>query len=156
MTPQEALTRAKGRISALTTFRVEGSEMVTLSSVLAAMDTLIGEAGTPTPAGPPDISVAENPHGVVVGQVWADNDRRSNGRHVKVVRLLPAVAGEPHRRPKPARAEVHLCRADGVVIRTLGRPTGTTIRLDRFAPTSNGYRRVHDVDTAPNPLAVDQ
>lgn len=83
---------------------------------------------------------------VKVGQVWADADKRSAGRHVLVVALLPAVpAPDAHSRALPARAEVALCTASGRVIRTLaGKETRTKIRLDRFKPTANGYRLIQD------------
>lgn len=81
---------------------------------------------------------------VKVGQVWADNDKRSAGRHVKVVELLPPTLGAPHIQPKPARARVALCTASGEVIRVNGKATHTTIRVSRFRPTSTGYRLVKD------------
>lgn len=84
-------------------------------------------------------------HEVKVGQVWADNDKRSAGRHVLVVEILPAIPAEPHRLAVPARAKVVLCTADGTVIRVNGKDTRTKIRLDRFRPTSTGYRLVRDV-----------
>lgn len=73
------------------------------------------------------------PHEVKPGQVWADNDKRSKGRHVLVV----AVG-----KPGPLTALVVPCTQDG-------RQTGhrrTKIRLDRFKPTSTGYRFVKTVE----------
>ena len=69
------------------------------------------------------------------GQVWADNDRRSTGRRIKVL-------------------EVHREMADGtpfangyaIVQDASGRGRKTTIRLDRFRPTSSGYRLVENRD----------
>lgn len=63
------------------------------------------------------------------GQVWADNDRRSRGRTLKVVRvengraLCVVLTDGPH----PIRSAV-------------GRTVA--IKLDRFKPTSTGYRLV--------------
>lgn len=68
---------------------------------------------------------------VKVGQVWADNDKRSAGRHVKVIAIEVL-----HK-----QAVVRQCTADGQLI---GRRV-TRIRLDRFRPTSTGYRLVEDV-----------
>jgi hypothetical protein len=76
------------------------------------------------------------------GQVWADNDKRSTGRHVRVVEVdrthatveLVSQRGRPWsglRPGEPARAEP-------------GRRT--RIRLDRFKPTTTGYRLVRDVE----------
>jgi hypothetical protein len=67
---------------------------------------------------------------VKVGQVWADNDKRSEGRHVRVVAIERL-----HR-----RAVVRRCSSTGEF-------TGaqvTRIRLERFKPTSTGYRLVSD------------
>lgn len=63
---------------------------------------------------------------VKVGQVWADNDKRSEGRHVRVIAIEKL-----HR-----QAVVRPCSPTGDF-------TGhrvTRIRLDRFRPTSTGYR----------------
>lgn len=85
---------------------------------------------------------------VKVGQVWADNDKRSRGRHVLVVALLPAMPStDPHVRDTPARAEVVPCAPTGRIIRNgRGQATNTKIRLSRFRPSSTGYRLVRDVD----------
>ena len=56
------------------------------------------------------------------GQIWADNDKRSAGRRVTVTSV-----GQTH----------------ALVETSLGRQT--LIRLDRFRPTSTGYRLVKDV-----------
>lgn len=56
-----------------------------------------------------------NPYGVKVGQVWEDNDSRSN-RTVTVLRIVGDYAH---------------------VIASTGRRS--TIRLDRFKRTSTGY-----------------
>ena len=79
---------------------------------------------------------------VRVGQVWADLDKRSAGRHVKVVAIEDAKpAPDQHHRDVPARAVVVWCNPDG---RVHGREKRTRIRLDRFRPTSNGYQLVKD------------
>lgn len=65
-----------------------------------------------------------NPHNVKVGQIWADNDKRLNGRRIKVLEV-----GDTHA--------------------TVASPTGigphTKIRLTRFRPISTGYRLLEDV-----------
>ena len=63
-----------------------------------------------------------NPHGVKVGQVWQDNDARSGGRQGRVLEVT-----ETH-----ARVEWYS-------------GTSTKVRLDRFKPTSTGYRLIKDV-----------
>jgi hypothetical protein len=73
---------------------------------------------------------------VRVGQVWADSDKRSAGRHL----LVDLIVGD--------KARVLLCTADGQVIRANGKATVSAIRLDRFRPTSTGYRFVRDVLTS--------
>ena len=60
--------------------------------------------------------------GVKVGQVWQDVDDRMNGRRIKVVRLEGRHA---------------ICDVVGA-----GRQT--KIRLDRFRPTSTGYRLIEE------------
>lgn len=65
------------------------------------------------------------------GQVWADNGKRSAGRHVKVLQI------------DGRRARVVACRADGEVV---GRPRETFITLVRMRPTSTGYRLVQDAE----------
>jgi hypothetical protein len=70
------------------------------------------------------------------GQIWQDCDPRSYGRH-----LLVETIEEPAGRA-PARAVVLLVGANGDVH---GRERRTRIKLDRFRPTSNGYRLIRDV-----------
>ena len=60
---------------------------------------------------------------VKVGQVWADNDSRGFSRHIKVVAIQDGKA----------------------LVQSLGTNWMTRIRLDRFKPTSTGYRLVEDV-----------
>lgn len=68
---------------------------------------------------------------VRVGQVWRDNDPRSAPRHVRVV-------------------EIDGTYATAVLVNGAGRHWGrerrSRIRLDRFRPTSTGYRLVQDVE----------
>jgi len=77
------------------------------------------------------------------GQVWADNDPRSEGRRIEVVRL------GTHRHRYWSSGEmgyveevvpVALCRRVGA--KKGGRLT--RIRIDRFRPTTTGYRLVAD------------
>lgn len=70
---------------------------------------------------------------VRVGQVWADNDSRGYGRQVRVVEL------------NDTHAVVELHRPRGVGHHGANRGRRTRIRLDRFRPTSTGYRLVEDV-----------
>lgn len=85
--------------------------------------------------------VRKNPD-VRIGQVWADNDKRSTGRHLKVIAFtdFAAAAGG-----KPRSAVVVLCTPNGRTIYTNGKARRTRIKLARFRPTSTGYRLVHDV-----------
>lgn len=68
---------------------------------------------------------ATNPHGVKVGQVWKDNDKRMN-RTLKVTSI--------------DRTHAYLQR---VGARYAG--WDARIRLDRFRPTSTGFVLVKDV-----------
>ena len=68
---------------------------------------------------------------VRAGQIWADNDKRSAGRHVRIVETSPMYAiVEPVAYNPGTRAAVDLP----------GRKT--RIALRRFHPTSTGYRLV--------------
>lgn len=62
-----------------------------------------------------------NPHGVKVGQIWRDNDKRSNYRTGRVIEV-----GETH------------ARVDWGY-------TQSRVKLTRFQPTSTGYRLIEDV-----------
>lgn len=67
-----------------------------------------------------------------VGQVWQDNDPRAEGRYLRIVDI---DASRATARP------VTYDSTTGVVADLPGtRPS--RIRLDRFRPTSNGYRYV--------------
>ncbi|MER7053419.1 DUF6354 family protein [Streptomyces sp. NPDC017454] len=65
-----------------------------------------------------------------VGQIWQDNDPRSHGRQLRIVDTdathavveLTVPRGAGHLHAKPGRR--------------------TRIRLDRFRPTSTGYRYI--------------
>lgn len=80
------------------------------------------------------------------GQVWADMDKRSAGRHVRIVAVeeeQPTVAGNM---PIPARALVEevALNAESGVVTPLRRARQTRIRLDRFRPNATGYRLIQD------------
>lgn len=69
---------------------------------------------------------------VKVGQVWADNDWRSAGRTIEVEEVTATHA---------------ICKVlTKVDSPAYGPPNGrrTRIRLDRFRPTSTGYRLMSD------------
>jgi hypothetical protein len=71
---------------------------------------------------------------VKVGQVWEDNDKRSKGRFIRVMRVGLRVA---------------LC---GVWYDQCGRITprrNVVIQLRRFRSNSTGYRLVQDVPAEP-------
>lgn len=65
------------------------------------------------------------------GQIWADNDRRSRGRTLKVLRV---------------EAEHALCEVltDGPYPHRSAVGRTTSIRLSRFKPNSTGYRYLRD------------
>jgi hypothetical protein len=65
------------------------------------------------------------------GQIWQDCDPRGPARHL----LIESI--------EQARAVVLQVGANGAVH---GREKRTRIKLDRFRPTSNGYRLIHDVE----------
>lgn len=80
---------------------------------------------------------------VRVGQVWADNDRRCAGRYVKVLAIEPARRrADLYARDVPAKALVAACDQNGLTHFLRGKEQLTRIRLDRFRPTSTGYRLV--------------
>lgn len=79
---------------------------------------------------------------VRVGQVWADNDNRSAARQVRVVEIddTHATVELVGQRGRPAR---------GHELRQEAKPgRRTRVRLDRFRPTSTGYRLVNDATGA--------
>jgi hypothetical protein len=80
---------------------------------------------------------------VRVGQVWADNDKRAVGRRVLVIGVdaTHATVELCSQRGRPARGHEHAQVAEP------GRRT--RIRIDRFRPTSTGYRLVLDAAVDP-------
>lgn len=70
------------------------------------------------------------------GQVWADNDRRSEGRKVRILRVEEAEAVVIVLTARTDASDGERQRAVGAEHR---------IRLNRFRPTSTGYRLVEDV-----------
>ena len=85
---------------------------------------------------------------VRVGQVWADNDKRSAGREVKVLRFWSRPATMRERRSGRADdVQYAVCQVardnwGRLAPFTVGRCVD--IRVDRFRPTSTGYRLVKD------------
>ena len=77
-----------------------------------------------------------DPSTVRPGQVWADNDKRSAGRQVRIVEVDATHA----------LVELHIPRGIGDDHAKPGRRT--RIRLDRFRPTTTGYRLVEDAPNA--------
>lgn len=69
------------------------------------------------------------------GQVWADNDRRSNGRTVRVLRVDETHAVVTVLTARKSAPPAERQRAVGAERR---------IRLDRFKPTSTGYRLIEE------------
>lgn len=65
-----------------------------------------------------------------VGQIWQDNDPRGYGRRIRIVEI----------RDTHAVVELHQPRRAGHAPAKPGRRT--RIRLDRFRPTSTGYRYI--------------
>lgn len=87
---------------------------------------------------------------VRVGQIWSDNDKRAHGRQIRVVEVHKrhAVVELVNQRGRPAH---------GHEDKQLAEPgRRTTIRLDRFKPTSTGYRLVQDVEggNKPDPVRI--
>lgn len=80
------------------------------------------------------------------GQVWADNDPRSDGRTVRVDRIddgkavCTVLTNRTH-------AQRELDRGTGWSTDSRGRTT--RIALSRFRPTSTGYRLVQHPDGTP-------
>lgn len=73
---------------------------------------------------------------VRVGQIWQDNDPRADGRTIRIVEVdathatveLVSQRAVGHQQAKPGRR--------------------SRIRLDRFRPTSTGYRLVEDAEVS--------
>lgn len=77
-------------------------------------------------------TIAPDGRRVVIGQIWADNDRRAKGRTVRIVEIVgkhvyvetvTGVGGKPAPPRKPQRLLLH-----------------------RLRPNSTGYRFVRDPD----------
>lgn len=85
-----------------------------------------------------------NDHKVEPGQVWADNDKRSEGRTVRVERIEngKAVCTILTNR---AAAQRDLDRGSVWVNDMRGRTT--RISLSRFKPTNTGYRLVQEEES---------
>lgn len=70
------------------------------------------------------------------GQIWADNDKRSKGRKVLILAI-----------DRRNEVDFAICEvksvAKGYDKKGIGKKT--LVRLDRFRPTSAGYRLVRDV-----------
>lgn len=90
---------------------------------------------------------------VMPGQVWADNDKRHQGRQLKVLSLFSdwrrvAEARRQGDYSSSAYVEALYARCE-VVVEGCGQSFSTrgrqvTIRVDRFRPTSTGYRLVEE------------
>lgn len=81
-----------------------------------------------------------NPFGVEVGQMWQDNDSRcqqpGTERYVRVLSI------------EDGRAQVVVVDSAGNFYPTSLKARMSKIRLDRFKPTSSGYRRREDLEAA--------
>jgi len=77
---------------------------------------------------------------VRVGQIWADNDWRAEGRTLRVDKVDRDYAYCTVL-TNPTKAQARLDAGNRSDVRDMrGKPT--RIRLDRFRPTSTGYRLV--------------
>lgn len=95
------------------------------------------------------------------GQVWADNDWRARGRTLRVDALtrtkwpagIEENVGEGGKPPRFARCTVLTDREEVDGYGPAKSAVGKTvwIRLDRFRPTSTGYRLVSDPPTTGEP-----
>lgn len=79
------------------------------------------------------------------GQIWADNDPRGYGREVRVIEIV--------RRHTGGNGAHYPAGVEHAVVEQVdprggsGKPgRRSTIRLDRFRPTANGYRLIRDVE----------
>lgn len=82
------------------------------------------------PAHNPETHVTDTPT-PAVGQIWQDNDPRGYGRKIRIVEIDATHA---------TVVEITVPRKAGHLHAKPGRHT--RIRLDRFRPTSTGYRYV--------------
>jgi hypothetical protein len=92
----------------------------------------------PEPPARPNLKEQHMPEPIPVrpGQIWADNDKRCAGRQVRIVEV-----DSTH-----ALVELHVPRAVGDDHAKPGRQT--RIRLDRFRPTTTGYRLAEEAPDA--------
>lgn len=76
------------------------------------------------------------------GQIWADNDKRAAGRQIRVDgvagRYALCAVVRDRDNPQPLIGRYNVRRPEGWT--AVGHTT--SIRLDRFKPTSTGYRRI--------------
>ncbi|MDH6116871.1 hypothetical protein ABH930_000290 [Kitasatospora sp. GAS204A] len=73
------------------------------------------------------------------GQIWQDNDPRTHGRQLRI-----ETVDTTHATAVPVAVT-----PQGAVALLPGR--ATRIRVDRFRPTSTGYRLIQDVDGKSDP-----
>ncbi len=102
-------------------------EPMTWRTALEYADQVYALGAPLTPAAPRNV--------VRPGQVWADNDKRSSSRKLRVVEV-----DETH-----AIVEEYI--PPGARLRTKP-PRRSRIRLDRFRPTATGYRLVQEAPDA--------
>lgn len=81
------------------------------------------------------------------GQIWADNDKRNEGRTLRV-ETITHVDGKPHTVRCTILTNTNEVQASldavGQRIYSDARGKQTHIRLDRMRPTSTGYRLIQD------------
>lgn len=70
------------------------------------------------------------------GQIWQDNDPRSYGRKVRIIEITDTQAVVELHQPRQPVSSAKPGRR-------------TRIRLDRFKPTSTGYRYLNDDEHQP-------
>lgn len=75
------------------------------------------------------VNVVENTETVMVGQLWADNDKRRNGRVV----MITSITNDLFVEARVVRGAGNVVEADSI-----GRKV--SIQRDRLRPTHNGYR----------------
>jgi len=83
------------------------------------------------------------------GQIWQDNDKRGYDRQVRIVEIVHVhVPGRPSNGRGVPHAVVELVQGRSAEYGQAKPGRRTRIRLDRFRPTSTGYRLVRDVPEA--------
>jgi hypothetical protein len=96
------------------------------------------------------VTVPDQPK-VRVGQIWQSCDPRSRGRQVRIIEVTPLCyfGGNGTYYPQGERfARVERYDPRGGYNTRPGRRS--TIRLDRFRPTANGYRLVRQPSERPD------